>query len=108
MPANFKSFFNSLKMLPAITFALMLGAGVTLTAMSTWLVTILAYHKWPDSVAEARVNNLGLALCICLGLIGLVIIALAFGKIKNLSFTGPNSIGGSVAFDDEEDQPKAE
>lgn len=102
MPINIKEVFNNLKLLPAITFALMLGAGVVVTAFAVWFGFMIGHGHWPAdvSVATARINALAVALDISLALIGLVIVALAFGKIKNLAVTAPNGIGANIAFDD--------
>jgi hypothetical protein len=100
---NFRRLFNQLKLLPAITFALMLGAGMVVSAFAAWYTVIIGYGKWPETVAEARIQALGLGLAISLGLIGLVIVALAFGKVKQLGITAPNGIGANLEFDDDDD-----
>lgn len=75
---------------------------MVVTAFAAWFTVLIGYGKWPDTVAEHRIDQLGLGLCISLALIGLIIVALAFGKIKNLAVTAPNGIGATLAFDDEE------
>lgn len=102
MPINIKEVFNNLKLLPTITFALMLGSGMVLTAFAIWFGFMIGHGHWPtgNDVAIARINALAVGLDISLGLIGLVIVALAFGKVKNLAVTAPNGIGANIAFDD--------
>ena len=100
---NLRRVFNQLKLLPAITFALMLGAGVVVTSFAAWYTVIIGYGKWPEAVAAERITALGTGMAISLGLIGLVIVALAFGKIKQLGITAPNGIGANLEFDDDDD-----
>jgi hypothetical protein len=98
-----RKLFNQLKLLPTITFALMLGAGMVVTAFAAWYTMIIGYGKWPEAVAADRIHSLGSGLMISLGLIGLVIVALAFGKVKQLAVTAPNGIGANLEFDDDDD-----
>lgn len=76
---------------------------MVMTGFAAWYTIILAYGKWTVTVEEARVNHLGMGMLISLGLIGLIIVVLAFGKIKNLSLTTPAGVGGTVEFDDDDD-----
>ena len=57
----------------ALVFA---GAGVALTALSTWLAWNVLNAPWPASLAAARLNIVGAALYATLGLIGLVLTGL--------------------------------
>lgn len=104
MPVNVKQIIANLKLLPTIAFALMLGAGMVVTGFAAWFTILLGYGKWPESVAEARITSLGTGLCISLALIGLIIVALAFGKISKLAVTAPNGIGANLEFEDDEEQ----
>lgn len=106
---NIKAVTSDLQALPTVTFALMLGLGLIILAVAAWLIVILAYGHWPvgESVALARIDKLGLALLVSLGLVGVVMITLAFGKVHRLSINAPDGISGSVSFDGDRDDPPA-
>ncbi len=94
-----KALIPTLKQLPSIAFTLMLGTGMVITAMACWLIWIIGYGVWPESAAGARVDGLARALLASLALIGVVIIALAFGKIRKASASG-SVVSGEIEFDD--------
>ena len=102
LPTVAAKFGSGLKALPTIAFALMLGAAFVVTAFIVWYTFILGYMKWPEAVAADRINALAVALWIFCGLIGLVIVALAFGKIEKVSVSG-SVVSGEIEFDDGED-----
>lgn len=104
LPEIGAKFGKGLKALPTIAFALMLGCAFVITAFVIWYTFILGYMKWPDSdtVAEARINALAVALWIfCAGIL-LTFITLAFGKIERLTLSG-SVVSGEIEFDDGED-----
>lgn len=88
-----KGAFSGLQALPTIRFALMLGAGVVVTAFAAALTAILTWAPWPDSVAGERVRWLGISLCIALALIGLVLMALSNTRLDKISITTPAGSG---------------
>ncbi len=94
-----------LKELQTIPNALLLGAGVVVSAFSAWLIQILGYGPWPESVASARISALAIALWIVLGLIAVIVVSLTFGKPVKLSLTGP-VVSGEVSFEDEDEEKK--
>lgn len=105
MPNIAAKFGNGLKALPTIAFALMLGCAFVITIFVIWYTIILGYNNWPESVAEARINALAVALWIFCGGIILTLVALAFGKIEKLSVSG-SVVSGEVQFeggDDDDD-----
>jgi hypothetical protein len=52
-------------------------AGGVLTAMSVWLAWNVLNAPWPQALAGARLNIIGVALYASLGLLGLVLTGLA-------------------------------
>jgi len=88
-----KDGFSGLRALPTIRFALMLGAGVIVTLFAGALTSIITWAPWPDSVAGERVRWLGIALCIALGLIGLVMMALSNIRLDKISISTPAGSG---------------
>ncbi len=96
--------FNGLRSLPLIRFALMLGGGVVSTVGAAWLIALLGLNtgRWPsgEAVAIARINGLTMLGIGALILIGIVLVALAWGKLDRLNLNiGGNSV--EIDFDDE-------
>jgi len=93
---------NALRGLPLIRFALMLGGGMVATAGAAWLIILIGHGKWfnSEATAVARINGLTMLGIGCLVLIGIVLVALAWGKLDKLSF---NVAGNSVDLDFEDD-----
>lgn len=58
----------------ALVFA---GAGAVLTALAVWLAWNVLNARWPDTLAGARLQIIGLALHASLALLGLVVTGLA-------------------------------
>ena len=58
----------------ALVFA---AAGGVLTAVSVWLAWNVLNAPWPQTLAGARLNIIGVALYATLGLLGLVLTGLA-------------------------------
>jgi ABC-type multidrug transport system fused ATPase/permease subunit len=58
----------------ALVFA---GAGAVLTLFSVWLSWQVLNAPWPQSLAGARLNIIGVALYAVLGLLGLVLTGLS-------------------------------
>jgi ABC-type multidrug transport system fused ATPase/permease subunit len=58
----------------ALVFA---AAGAVLTALSVWLAWNVLNAPWPQTLAGARLNIVGVALYASLGLLGLVLTGLA-------------------------------
>jgi ABC-type multidrug transport system fused ATPase/permease subunit len=58
----------------ALVFA---GAGGILTGLSVWLAWNVLNAPWPQTLAAARLNIIGMALYATLGLLGLVLTGLA-------------------------------
>lgn len=107
LPTLPKFDLSDLKALPTIGFALMLGAAMVITAIKVWKIYLFAFHFWPTdpTVAVEIIKGLSVDLWIDSGLIGLVIVALAFGKIRHLS-AGNGVVSGSISFDNSPpDQP---
>ena len=93
---------NALRGLPLIRFALMLGGGMVSTAGAGWLITLLGYGRWfnSEATAVARINGLTMLGIGCLVLIGIVLVALAWGRLDKLSLNvGCNSV--DLDFEDE-------
>lgn len=99
-----KALFTALKALPLIRFALMLGGGVVATGGATWVLALIGHGLWPtgEAVALARINALMALGMGSMSVIGLVMVALAFGKISDLSITTP---AGSVSMKVDDDDP---
>ena len=95
---------NALRGLPLIRFALMLGGGVMATTGAGWLIVLIGYGKWfnSEATAVARINGLTMLGIGCLVLIGIVLVALAWGRLDKLSF---NVGGNSVDLDFEDEKP---
>ena len=53
------------------------AAGGVLTGMAVWLAWNVLYAPWPQTLAGARLNIIGVALYASLGLLGLVLTGLA-------------------------------
>lgn len=103
-----KGIFAGLQALPLISFTLLLGAGMVVTAFAVWFGWTLSYGDWPEGVAETRVRMLGSALLLSLGLIGLVMVTLGLGgrlKIDKVSIS-THLGGGEIDF--AEESPKGE
>jgi hypothetical protein len=99
---------NALRKLQLITFAILLGAGMVVTALASWIIASIAYLPWPETAAEGRVNALAVGLWIVLGLIGVIVVTLAFGKIEKISLSN-GVLSGEVEFDnDQDDEQKSE
>jgi hypothetical protein len=94
-----RSLFNWLKALPLVSFALLLGAGFVATAFAVWFTWIIAYGGWPAEASIERIKWLGMALLTALGLVGLVMVTLAFGRIEKLSISG-GMASASIDFED--------
>lgn len=88
--------FQALKALPLIRFALMLGGGVTMTGIVTWIVALISRPGWPENVAEARVVALKLIALGALAIVGIVMVALAWGKADRIKL---NIAGNEVDLD---------
>lgn len=104
-PAKGDWLWGLLKSLPAVRFAISLGGGMVMTLFSVWVTWVLAYDPWPKDVAEARVKALGFALVVALGLIGIVLVSTAFGKIGKVAVTLPTGGGAEIDFDDDPPPP---
>lgn len=103
-----KFMFGLLQGLPLIRFALMLGGGMMASGGTAWVLWLIAYHSWPktETVALAQINALAMIGAACLAIIGVVMIALAFGKIDKMKLeTKFGSI--DVGFEDETPAPSA-
>lgn len=90
--------FRALTGLPLIRFALMLGGGMVATGGAAWLIGLLAWHKWfqSEAVDISRIQALAAMGLGCLALIGIVLVALAWGKLDKLNL---NVGGNSVELD---------
>jgi hypothetical protein len=89
-----------------IRFALMLGGGVISTAGASWIIWLLGYARWPSGadVAIARINGLAMLGGGAMVLCGIVLVALAWGKLDKLNV----SVGGNaVELDFDGDGPNA-
>lgn len=95
---------NALRDLPLIRFALMLGGGMVSTAGAAWLIILIGHGKWfnSEATAVARINGLTMLGIGCLVLIGIVLVALAWGKLDKLNL---NVGGNSVELDFEDEKP---
>lgn len=76
-----------LKSLPGIKFALLLGAGMVVTAFAAFFAIMLTFGAWPESAALERVRWLGIGMCISLGLVGVLMMTLAGVKLDRLAVT---------------------
>lgn len=85
--------FRLLKGLPLVRFALMLGGGMVATSGGVWLIAVLAHGRWLRTEAAdiARINVLGMLGIGCLVLIGIVLVALAWGQLDKVKV----SVGGN-------------
>lgn len=92
--------FQALKALPLIRFALMLGGGAMMTGGAGWITAIIAYGAWPASVAPARIEALAWGLIGCLSIIGIVMVALAWGKADKIRI-GFRGAEAEFDFEDE-------
>jgi amino acid permease len=101
MKFNGDALLKFLKALPAISFAIMLGAGVVATCFAIWYTYIIAYRTWPESAVPQQLGAVTIGLYISLGLIGAVLFVLAFGKIDSLKITTATGIGGEIDFDED-------
>lgn len=104
-----KAVFTALQALPLIRFALMLGGGVVATGGAAWVLWLVGHGLWPtgEPVAIARINALmGLGMA-SMTIIVVVMFALAFGKISDLSITTPAG-SMSMKVDDDEPAPPAQ
>ena len=95
---------SALRGLPLIRFALMLGGGMVATAGAAWLIILIGHGRWfnSEATAVARINGLTMLGIGCLVLIGIVLVALAWGRLDKLSF---NVAGNSVDLDFEDEKP---
>ena len=98
---------SALSKLQLVTFAILLGAGMIVTSLSAWIIFIIAYIPWPDSVASDRIHALAIALWIVLGLVGLIVVSLAFGKIEKLSVTG-GVVSGELQFENDDEHKEVD
>lgn len=99
--------FTALQSLPLIRFALMLGGGMVASAGGGWMMWLIGHGRWPstEAVAIARINALTALGCGCLVIIGVVMIALAFGRVGRVAVT---TAAGSLDLRfDEKDPPAA-
>lgn len=89
-----------LRGLAAYRFALMLGCGVVGLGLSVWLICLIGYMAWPDTAANARIAALREALLVAMGLMGLVLVGVAFGRLDRLSLKA-GMVEANVEFEDE-------
>lgn len=94
---------RTLRDLPLIRFALMLGGGMIATAGAVWLIAILGHGDWPagEAVALARIESLTWLAVGTLILIGVVLVALAWGQLGKLNVTVAGA-AFELDFDDED------
>lgn len=99
-----KALFTALQALPLVRFALMLGGGMMATGGVTWAYLLLGHGTWPigEAVALARINAIMLLGMSSMTVIGIVMVALAFGKLTDLNITTP---AGSVSLKVDDDDP---
>lgn len=88
--------FQALKALPLIRFALMLGGGVTMTSAVAWVTAVIAHATWPEAVASDRIDALKWIALGALVIVGIVMIALAWGKADRIRL---NIAGNEVDVD---------
>lgn len=102
-----KSLVSGLKSLHLISFALLLGAGMVVTAFAIWFGFTLSYGPWPEAVAAERIRVLGAALLLSLGLIGLVMVTLGVGGRLKIDKVSINTVagGGEIDFAEDGDKP---
>ncbi len=93
---------RALRGLPLIRFALMLGAGMVATAGAAWLIALIGHGDWPsgEAVALARIESLTWLAVGTLALIGVVLVALAWGQLGKLNVT---VAGAAVELDFDEE-----
>jgi len=101
-----KSLVSGLKSLHLISFALLLGAGMVVTAFAIWFGMTLSYGDWPEAVAAERIRVLGAALLLSLGLIGLVMVTLGVGGRLKIDKVSINTVAGGGEIDFAEDGAK--
>lgn len=89
-----------LRGLAAYRFALMLGCGVVGLGLSIWLIIIIGYGVWPAPSAPARIAALREALLVAMGLMALVLVGVAFGRLDRLSLKA-GLVEANVEFEDE-------
>jgi hypothetical protein len=97
---------SGLKSLHLISFALLLGAGMVVTAFAIWFGMTLSYGDWPEAVAAERIRVLGAALLLSLGLIGLVMVTLGVGGRLKIDKVSINTVAGGGEIDFAEDGAK--
>ncbi|MGE5501244.1 MAG: hypothetical protein ACM3W4_04890 [Ignavibacteriales bacterium] len=83
-----------MKFVPLVRFLLMLGGGMISTAGATWIIWLLGYADWPKGadVAIARIHGLSMLGGGAMVLCGIVLVALAWGKLDKLNV----SVGGNA------------
>lgn len=70
-----------------------IGGAPFLTGMAAWLVHIIR-TGWPDDRAEQQLSILGYALFGVLGLVAVIVIALATVKVRATTPAGSLEVGG--------------
>ncbi len=81
----------------------MIMGGIVLTMMTIWYTYIVAFSTLNPQMAEVRMNTLNIGLWAHYGLIGVVIVALAFGKPEHIKFKS-GTVDAEIDFDGDEPQ----